>query len=111
MFIERVPNCGQFKTATDQATVTFEIGQSRFWDVTLGGNRTLALNGDKEAKPFYIELIQDGTGSRAVTWWNGIDWAGNAVPTLSTAANSIDAFLFVPKGNRYRGFFALDLGP
>jgi len=92
-------------TATDGATVTFDLSQGNLQKVTLGGNRTLAVSNVSVGQCFIIKLIQDATGSRTVTWWSGISWAGGSAPTLTTTANKADVFGFVCTGtNTYDGF-------
>jgi len=94
-----------FSTATDGATVTFDLSQSRNWIVTLGGNRTLALSNVVTGMVFMVTLKQDGTGSRTATWWSGISWAGGTAPTLTTTANKADTFGFICTGtNTYYGY-------
>jgi hypothetical protein len=39
-----------------------------------------------------IDLVQDGTGTRTVTWFTTIKWVGGTVPTLTTTINKIDTF-------------------
>ena len=84
-------------TATDAATVTFDLRKSPKQLVTLGGNRTLALQAGSYyvGMPFMLKLKQDGTGSRTVTWFATINWAGGSAPTLTTTANKADWFGFV----------------
>ncbi len=90
---------------TDGATVTFDLSVNRLHQVTLGGNRTLALSNEPASGVFTIELIQDGTGSRTVTWWSGIKWPGGTTPTLTTAINKADTFTFLKTGSgAYLGF-------
>ena len=94
-------------TASDGATVTFNLGLGNMHQVTLGGNRTLALSNATTGQVFFIKLIQDGSGSRTVTWFSGITWRGNSgsAPTLSTAANDVDTFMFICTGSgAYDGF-------
>jgi len=94
-------------TATDGATVTFNIATHAKWKVTLGGNRTLAVSNAGTASTFTIKLVQDGTGSRTVTWWSGIKWSGGAAPTLTTTAGKADYFTFLTDGSgSYAGFTA-----
>jgi hypothetical protein len=98
---------GPWTTATDGTTVTFDLAVSRLQIVTLGGNRTLALSNAATGMVFCIFLKQDATGSRTVTWWSGITWAGGSAPTLTTTASKADAFVFVCYGsNTYYGFVA-----
>lgn len=78
----------------DGATITFNLAASNWHTVTLGGNRTLALNGGTVGQQFSIVLVQDGTGSRTVTWFPGIKWPSATPPTLTTTAGGIDVFTF-----------------
>lgn len=92
-------------TASDGATTTYDVSKNNYIHHTLGGNRTLAVTGDSKGDSFIIELIQDGTGNRTVTWWSNIDWADGLAPVLSTTANRCDVFGFVKlDSGRYRGF-------
>ena len=92
-------------TATDGSTVTFDLSSGKIQQVTLGGNRTLALSNDNNGQAFTLMLIQDGTGSRTVTWFSGIKWQDNTAPTLATAASNYDVFGFIRLGSgSYLGF-------
>ena len=46
-------------------------------------------------EPDFITLIQDGTGSRTLAVGNQYFGPGGAVPTISTAANSIDIIPYI----------------
>lgn len=92
-------------TATDGATVTFAMQSGNYQRVTLGGNRTLALSNVKVGQFFVLDLVQDGTGSRTVTWFTTIKWAGGSAPTLTTTAGKIDSFGFVcTSSGNYQGY-------
>jgi hypothetical protein len=80
--------------ATDGATVTFDLSLGNVHTVTLGGNRTLAISNEVTGQCFIIELLQDGTGSRTVTWFSTLSWAGGTAPTLTTTASKKDIFGF-----------------
>ena len=91
-------------TATDGATVTFDLDTSNVFSVTLGGNRTLAVSNADTGQCFVLRLVQDGTGSRTVTWFNTIKWTDGTEPSLSTDANAVDLFGFICTGsNQYDG--------
>ncbi len=81
----------------DGATVTFDMTTKALHQVTLAGNRTLAVTNATAGQTFVIKLIQDGTGSRTVTWFATILWPAGTVPTLTTTANKADWFGFVAK--------------
>lgn len=98
---------GTITSNTDGATITFDLSASDWHTVTLGGNRTLALTGGTTGQQFTITLVQDGTGSRTVTWWSGIKWPAATIPTLTTTAGKADVFTFKQTGTgAYYGFTA-----
>ena len=100
-----VSTVGTIKTDTDGATVTFDLDVANIHQVTLGGNRTLAIDNEDSGQVFIIRLVQDGTGSRTVTWFSTIKWAGGVAPTLTTTASGIDVFGFITTGtDTYDGF-------
>lgn len=87
----------------DGVTVTFDMNAGNIHRVTLGGNRTLATTNVGTPQAFVIMLKQDATGSRTVTWFNGILWAQGTVPTLTTTASKTDIFGFIYDGTNYFG--------
>jgi hypothetical protein len=92
-------------TDTDGSTVTFDLSAGNIHNVVLGGNRTLALSNASVGQPFVIRLTQDGTGSRTVTWFSTIKWAGGTAPTLTTTINKADAFGFIcTSSGNYDGY-------
>ena len=100
---------GGFKTPiesnTDGATITFDMDEANTHTVTLGGNRTLALSNVDVGQKFIIRLVQDGTGSRTVTWFTTIKWPGNLEPTLTETVNKTDVFGFICTAtNQYDGY-------
>ena len=55
-----------------------------------------------------LKLVQDGTGSRTVTWPT-IKWAGGAAPTLTTTATTgTDIITFEYDGTSYFGVSSLN---
>lgn len=88
-------------------TVTLDhIAQKRHLVQFPAGNITLAADGNQRiGQTFIIELKQDATGGRTVTWFSGISWAGGSAPSLTTTANKTDSFGFIVTGvNTYQGF-------
>ncbi|MHB8276351.1 MAG: hypothetical protein ACYDIA_01690 [Candidatus Humimicrobiaceae bacterium] len=80
--------------ATDGATITFDMSLGNIQAVQLAGNRTLALSNASLGQSFILELRQDATGSRTVTWFS-VKWDNGTAPTLSTGALKYDMFEFV----------------
>lgn len=103
------PNIASIKwsvvTDTDGATITFDKNSGDFHRVVLGGNRTLALSNMSAGDKIVIDLVQDGTGTRTVTWFTTIKWTGWTVPTLTTTINKIDTFGFIcTSAGNYQGY-------
>lgn len=93
------------KDNTDGATVTFDLDLTNKHEVTIAGDRILALSNDDIGQVFMIKIIQDNVGTRTVTWWAGINWPGGTEPTLTTTADKADWFGFVKTGaGSYDGF-------
>jgi hypothetical protein len=93
------------KADTDGETITFDMDEANYHTVTLGGNRTLAVTNVSVGQSFMLRLQQDGTGSRTVTWFSTIKWAGGSAPTLTTTANKADVFGFTcTSSGNYDGF-------
>lgn len=86
-------------TLTDGATINWAVSGAQVAKVTLAGNRTVAAPTGLQNGAFYsLMVIQDGTGSRTLSWNAVFKWNSGAAPTLSTAANAKDIFTFRSDG-------------
>jgi len=103
-----------FTAAALNAEIALSDGGSISWNsltqpvakVTLGGNRTLgAASGGVAGQFISLLVIQDGTGSRTLTWNAAYEFASDTAPTLTTTANLGDLFVF-----RYNGSKWLEVG-
>ena len=93
-------------TLTDASTVTWNSLTQSVAKVTLGGNRTIGLaSGGVSGAFISILVIQDGSGSRTVTWNAAYEFTGDTAPTLTTTASKGDLFVF-----RYNGAKWLEVG-
>ena len=89
----------------DGATVAINLKLSNIHMVVLAGNRILTLSNPVIGQCFIIRLKQDAVGSRTITWFAGISWAGGTAPTLTITANKADSLGFVCTGSgTYDGF-------
>jgi hypothetical protein len=87
--IQFAAHSGAIVTAADAATVTFDASKGDWQQVTLGGNRTLAVAGDQDGQQLALVLQQDGIGGRSIAgWWAGITWftADGSPPALAAGA-------------------------
>jgi len=96
----------QTYTPADTATATLDLALSNQHDITMpAGNITIALSNDTNNQVFLVSILQDGVGSRTVTWFSTIRWAGGSPPTLTTTASKRDTFGFRRTGSgTYDGF-------
>ena len=93
-------------TLTDASTISWNSLTSPVAKVTLGANRTIGAATGAVAGTFAsLLVIQDGTGSRTLTWNAAYEFASDTAPTLTTTANLGDLFVF-----RYNGSKWLEVG-
>ena len=93
-------------TLTDGSTITWDASTQDVAKVTLAGNRTLGAASNGTTGQFIsLLVIQDGTGSRTLTWNAAYEFASDTAPTLTTTANLGDVFVF-----RYNGSKWLEVG-
>ena len=89
-------------TLTDQATVTWDASTQDVCKLTLSGNRTLAAPTNSTTGQFIsILVIQDGTGSRTLSFNAVYEFASDTAPTLTTTANLGDVFVFRYNGSKW----------
>ena len=90
------------QTLSDGSTISWNALTQPVAKVTLGGNRTLAAASGGEAGAFVsLLIIQDGTGSRTVTFNAAYEFKDDTAPTLTTTASKGDLFVFRYNGSKY----------
>ena len=93
-------------TLTDASTIAWDVGTSPVAKVTLGANRTLGAGTNAQTGQFVsLLIIQDGTGSRTVSFNAAYEFKDDTAPTLTTTASKGDLFVF-----RYNGSKFLEVG-
>ena len=85
-------------------TVNWTSGNKQ--KITLSGNCVFTFTPPSSPTNLVFMLVQDATGSRTVAWPSGVKWMGGEVPTLTTAAASVDIVAFFYDGTNYFGTFA-----
>lgn len=95
-------------TPSAAGTATVNLALSSRNKITMpAGNITIALSNASVGQVFQIEITQDGTGSRTVTWFTTIKWAGGTAPTLTTTGGKRDSFVFIcQSAGQYDGYVA-----
>jgi hypothetical protein len=96
-YITLYPPEMNFSTGTNNV----DLSLSNIFTINLSGNITLTFSNGTPGT-YIIKLIQDGTGSRTVTFpvsnWK---WAGGSAPTLTTNANKTDIVSIIYDGLTY----------
>jgi len=88
------------------ATATLNLATGNIHKITMpAGNITIAISNEAVGQCFLVEITQDDVGSRTVTWFTTIKWAGGSAPTLTTTASKRDVFGFrVTAADQYDGY-------
>jgi len=83
------------QTLTDQATIDWNLALGGAATVTLAGDRTLNEASNMVAGARHsLRVIQDGTGTRLLTWHATYRFPGGVDPALSAAPGNIDILQF-----------------
>ena len=93
-------------TPSASGTSTLDLNASSIHDIIMPtGNITIAISNETNGDIFTVKILQDGTGSRTVTWFSTIKWEDGTTPTLTTTADKADTFVFRCTGtDTYDGF-------
>lgn len=87
---------GEITALTDAATITPDLNDSNNYSIVLAGNRTLDNPTNCTAgQSGSVFIVQDGTGSRTLSWGSYWDFAGGTAPTLTTTAAAVDRVDYV----------------
>lgn len=73
--------------------ITLDLLQGNVFYVTLTSNVTSVTFANVPSTgsvPITIEVTQDGTGGRTITWPASVKWPGGTAPTITSAANAVD---------------------
>lgn len=93
-------------TLTDGTSIDWNASTQDVCKVTLAGNRTLNAPTNPTTGQFItILIIQDGSGSRTVSFNAIYEFKDDTAPTLTTTASKGDVFVF-----RYNGSKWLEMG-
>ena len=73
-----------------------DLNRNANFELTLSGNITLANPAELTAGTTgSIFIVQDGTGSRTVSYGTSWDFIGGTAPTMTTAASSVDRIDYI----------------
>lgn len=81
-----------------------DLSLGNFFDKTIDANTTFTVSNvpaTGTAASFVVELTN--AGSRTITWWAGVKWAGGTAPTLTTAGRDVLGFFTRDGGLTWTG--------
>lgn len=106
-FAATVETVNTVATSSTAQTIPDPASAATISRITLTANCTLTFPTAAAGKTFSVFLVQDGTGSRTVTWPATVKWPAGTAPTLTTTASKRDAFSFIcTDGTNWDGFTA-----
>ena len=89
-------------------TTDIDWTDGNFHKFTFGaGNETLTFTNPTLIGDLTLIVVQDGTGTRTITWPT-IKWEGGSAPTLTTDAGAIDIIKLIYDGTNYYGRYFLN---
>lgn len=77
--------------------------------ITLTANTTLTFTAPKGPCDLFLKVIQDGTGSRTITWPAAVKWAGGTAVDLTDTAAATDIVKLHFDGTNYYGSSILNV--
>ncbi len=82
-------------TLTDAATIAVDLSTFINAVVTLGGNRAMGNpTNEKVGQSGVIRIVQDGTGTRTLSYGTDWEFAGGTAPVLTTTAAAQDLLFY-----------------
>ena len=94
---------------TDGPTISWDTSLGSVATVTLGGNRTVAAPTNLKVGSYILNVLQDGTGGRTLTWNAVFKWPAGVAPVLTATGNRRDLFSFVCDGTNLYGSYLPDV--
>ena len=74
----------------DGPVISISAAAGNLFRVTLGGNRVLSVSGGMDGQLFRVEVVQDATGGRTLSYGAGFDFGAVGAVVLSTAPHARD---------------------
>ena len=94
-----VPQTAVNTNATAGGVTSINVSNGNVQNIVMGsGDTTLSISGAVTNQMFVVTITQDSVGSRLVTWFSTIRWAGGVAPVLTLTANKRDMFGFICTG-------------
>jgi hypothetical protein len=82
----------------DGANIATDCDDGNIHQVTLAGNRTLDNPTNLQVGTYVWRIVQDGTGSRTLTFGTAFNFAGGGTPVLSSTPGAVDIITGISNG-------------
>lgn len=90
-------------TIGDGGATPWDLSNNPVAVVVLTQNILIIPTGLTPGSMYRLTLVQDGTGSRTVTWSPAFKWPAGTAPVLSAAANAVDELWISCDGTNLKG--------
>ena len=89
------------RSPTALSALTYAANLAIDWDdgkmrsVTLTGNTTISFSNAGVGDVLVLQVTQDSTGSRTITWPASVEWAGGSAEGPSSGGGEVDIYTFL----------------
>lgn len=97
--IQQIMRADSMVTTSGSGSFNFDLSSGIMRTHILTGNLSPTVSNFNIGDVLKLKLKQDSTGSRTVTWFSTINWAGGSAPTLTTTGNKSDWIVIVCTGS------------
>ena len=89
-------NSSPWITVSEQPVTTIDAALGNHQRLTLTGNRAIAApTNPVDGMPLVLQVKQDATGGRTLTWDSVFVFENGLPPTLASGANGVDLFIMI----------------
>ena len=86
----------EMDTLAFNAALTLDWLADDMRSVTLTANVTFTFSNIQVGRPLVLEVKQDATGGKGITWPSSVEWAGGAAEGPSSGGGDVDIFTLLP---------------
>ena len=98
----------QYDNGNSGAAATINWANGNKQKITLTANTTLTFTAPGVVGNLMLQLNQDATGGRTVTWPAAVKWPGGNAPSPTGTASAVDMVSFFYNGTLYYGNASMD---
>ena len=110
VYLRTTPEPSGLAAISYNAALKIDWNDGQMRSVTLTGNTTVSFDNVKAGSVLVLEVTQDSTGSRTITWPASVEWASGSAEGPSDGGGDVDVFtLLALTGNRIVASAALDV--